>query len=207
MLHSGPLQNSIHVHTALVSACSGHWRMHFGCCHNRLNSELGCKSVTVYEEQSSLSALRLAHPPALVLEANGARVLDALGVLTAVSAYTAPIHRITQRNTRGDLLSFFSLSQFLHAHTADGSVFNSLISSYSALRSALAVSIPSSSLQWAKEVKTLKRDELGYHTLFASPSAGEVCVDLVVAAQHWAQARTGVALRTAVHWWCAGGGS
>ena len=138
--------------------------------------------MTVYEKQSSLSALRLAHPPAVVLQANGARVLDALGVLTAVSASTAPIHRITQRNTRGDLLSSFSPSQFLHARTADGSVLSSFISSYSALHSALAASLPSSSLQWAKEVKTVKRDELGYHMLFASPSGGEVCVDLVVAA-------------------------
>ena len=145
-------------------------------------AKLGCKSVTVYEKQSSLSVMCKAHAPAVVLQANGARVLDALGVLSAVSDTTAPIHRITQRNSRGDLLSSFSPTKFVHSRTADGSELSSLISPYSALHSAIAASLPSSSLQWAKEVKTVKRDELGYHMVFASPSVGEVCVDLVVAA-------------------------
>ena len=144
-------------------------------------ARLGCKFVTVYEKHSSLSALRLANSPAVVLQANGARVLDALGVLAAVSDSSAPIHRITQRNTRGDLLSSFLPSQFLHASTSDGSVLSSLTSPYSALHSAITACLPSS-VQWAKEVETVKRDEFGYHIHFASPSASEVCVDLVVAA-------------------------
>jgi 2-polyprenyl-6-methoxyphenol hydroxylase-like FAD-dependent oxidoreductase len=117
-----------------------------------------------------------------VLQVNGARVLDVLGVLTSLSASATPIHHITQRNTRGDLLSSFCPTQFLHAHTKDGTALSSLVSSYSALHSAIAATLPSSSLQWAKEVTAVERGELGYHMTFSSPSSGEVCADLIVAA-------------------------
>ena len=142
--------------------------------------KLGCKRVTVYDKQPSLSALHSSHPPGAVLQANGARVLDALDLLPSLSASAAPIHRITQRNARGDLLSSFSPSTFLHARTKDGRALTSLASSYADLHSAIASSLPSSSLQWDKEVQAVERGESGYQISFASSS--DVRADLIVAA-------------------------
>ena len=142
--------------------------------------KVGCKRVTVYDKQPSLSALHSAHPPAAVLQANGARVLDALDLLPSLSASAVPIHRITQRNARGDLLSSFSPSTFLHARTKDGRALTSLASHYSDLHSAIASSLPSSALQWGKEVETVERGESGYQISFTS--SPEVRADLIVAA-------------------------
>ena len=142
--------------------------------------KLGCKRVTVYDKQPSLSALHKAHPPAAVLQANGTRVLDALDVLPSLSRSAAPIHRITQRNARGDLLSSFSPSTFLHARTKDGRALSSLAATYTALHSAIASSLPSSALQWDKEVAAVERGESGYNISFAS--SADVRADLIVAA-------------------------
>ena len=142
--------------------------------------KVGCKRVTVYDKQPSLSALHSAHSPAVLLQANGARVLDALDLLPSLSRSAAPIHRITQRNNRGDLLSSFSPSTFLHARTKDGRALTSLASSYSALHSAIAASLPSSALQWDTEVQGVERGESGYDISFASSS--NVRADLIVAA-------------------------
>ena len=142
--------------------------------------KVGCKRVTVYDKQPSLSALHSSHAPAAVLQANGTRVLDALDLLPSLSSSAAPIHRITQRNARGDLLSSFSPSTFLHARTKDGRALTSLAAGYSDLHSAIAASLPSSALQWGREVQAVERGESGYAISFSSSS--EVRADLIVAA-------------------------
>ena len=142
--------------------------------------KVGCKRVTVYDKQPSLSALHTSHPTAAVLQANGSRVLDALDLLPSLSSSAVPIHRITQRNARGDLLSSFSPSTFLHARTKDGRALTSLASRYTALHSAIASSLPPSAVQWNREVQAVERGESGYQISFTSSS--DVRADLIVAA-------------------------
>ena len=144
--------------------------------------KLGCKRVTVYDTQPSLSALHRSHPSATVLQANGARVLDALDALSALSAHASAIQRITQRNTRGRQRLSFSPSAVLRLRAKDGRALTSLASPYAALHSALASQLPAHAVRWSSEVTAVERDGSGHRLLFTSSTAPDVQADVVVAA-------------------------
>ena len=146
--------------------------------------KLGCSKVTLYERQPSLPTLHSSHPPAVLLSANGVRLLDALDLLPSLRPPHSPhppqpIYRLTQRNHRGDLLSTFNPTTTLRSRTKDGNPLTSLITPYPTLHSALSSPLPPSIVRLSHEVRAVHRSDAGFTLQLPTTDAH---ADLVVAA-------------------------